>query len=130
LLPPADITTVQAVKFDFGTLNMAPADEYVLEWKMIAPPSAPQNNEVAWNSFGYVAQRADDNSFLLPAEPIKVGIKIQPPVAGIIGDKVWLDTNRNGIQDVGEPGLDGVKVDLYRDNGDGIADIINFQSNL
>ncbi|MEO0041301.1 MAG: hypothetical protein RL329_749 [Bacteroidota bacterium] len=125
LLPPADITTVQAVKFDFGTLNMAPADEYVLEWKMIAPPSAPQNNEVAWNSFGYVAQRADDNSFLLPAEPIKVGIKIQPPVAGIIGDKVWLDTNRNGIQDVGEPGLDGVKVDLYRDNGDGIADITN-----
>jgi uncharacterized repeat protein (TIGR01451 family) len=125
LLPPADITTVQAVKFDFGTLTMAPADEYILNWKMIAPPSAPQNNEVAWNSFGYVATRNDDNTILLPAEPIKVGIKIQAPIPSIIGNKVWLDTNQNGIQDASEPGLDGVTVDLYRDNGDGIADLAN-----
>jgi hypothetical protein len=31
-----------------------------------------------------------------------------------IGNRVWQDTNRNGIQDAGESGLDGVTVDLYR----------------
>jgi len=34
-----------------------------------------------------------------------------------IGDKVWADTNRNGIQDVGESGLQGVKVTLYSGAG-------------
>ena len=28
----------------------------------------------------------------------------------------------NGIQDNGEVGLDGIRVELYRDNGDNIAD--------
>jgi len=30
-----------------------------------------------------------------------------------LGDFVWYDTNRNGIQDMGEPGVNGVSVDLY-----------------
>ncbi len=30
-----------------------------------------------------------------------------------IGDKVWNDTNGNGIQDTGETGKAGVKVELY-----------------
>ena len=29
-----------------------------------------------------------------------------------IGDRVWLDTNGNGIQDAGEPGLSNVTVEL------------------
>jgi len=32
-----------------------------------------------------------------------------------IGDRVWQDTNANGIQDAGEPGLAGVTVNLFRD---------------
>ena len=32
----------------------------------------------------------------------------------VIGDRVWLDNNGNGIQDEGEPGLDTVKVELYK----------------
>lgn len=32
------------------------------------------------------------------------------------GDFVWSDLNANGIQDVGEPGIAGVTVNLYRDN--------------
>ncbi|MEK6775776.1 MAG: SdrD B-like domain-containing protein [bacterium] len=34
-----------------------------------------------------------------------------------IGNLVWHDLNRNGIQDSGEPGLDGVTVNLYDNNG-------------
>ena len=35
-----------------------------------------------------------------------------PTSAGLIGDLVWNDSNRNGIQDAGEPGVSGVTVRL------------------
>lgn len=35
------------------------------------------------------------------------------PVYAWIGDKVWDDLNLNGLQDEGEPGVDGVTVNLY-----------------
>jgi hypothetical protein len=42
---------------------------------------------------------------------------------GSIGNLIWEDLNANGIQDAGEPGIDGVTVDLYRDlNGNGKVD--------
>ncbi len=34
----------------------------------------------------------------------------------ILGNRVWLDKNKNGIQDVGEPGIGGVCVNLYDGN--------------
>jgi hypothetical protein len=37
------------------------------------------------------------------------------PCSGRIGDLVWLDANRDGIQDAGEPGLGMVRVNLYDD---------------
>ena len=45
-----------------------------------------------------------------------------PPNAQV-GDLVWTDLNVNGLQDVGEPGRDGITVNLYRDvNGNGIPE--------
>ncbi len=38
------------------------------------------------------------------------------PLASI-GDRVWYDTNQNGIQDVGETGITGVAVELYNASG-------------
>lgn len=35
------------------------------------------------------------------------------PLTGQIGNFVWLDTDGDGLQDAGEPGLSGVTVDLY-----------------
>jgi uncharacterized repeat protein (TIGR01451 family) len=35
-----------------------------------------------------------------------------------LGDTVWEDTNRNGIQDAGESGVAGVTVHLYKDGAD------------
>ncbi len=40
---------------------------------------------------------------------IDAGVIIPP----LIGDIVWQDLNRNGVQESGEPGLPGVTVDLY-----------------
>jgi serine-aspartate repeat-containing protein C/D/E len=36
-----------------------------------------------------------------------------------LGDFVWNDLNRNGIQDAGEPGIHGVKVELFECGPDG-----------
>ncbi len=45
-------------------------------------------------------------------------------VAGVsvIGDFVWQDDDRDGQQDAGEPGIDGVLVKLWLDDGDGQFD--------
>lgn len=42
------------------------------------------------------------------------------PCGGSIGDRVWQDNNANGVQDAGEPGINGVELVLYKDNGDGV----------
>ena len=38
-----------------------------------------------------------------------------PPAS--LGDRVWIDSNRNGVQDAGELGASGVTVTLYDGNG-------------
>ncbi|MYN30222.1 SdrD B-like domain-containing protein [Duganella levis] len=38
-----------------------------------------------------------------------------------LGDTVWYDTNRNGVQDSGEAGVSGVKVTLLDANGNAVA---------
>ena len=38
---------------------------------------------------------------------------------GALGDFVWFDANRNGIQDTDEMGINGVTVNLYKANTDG-----------
>ncbi|GAB3991203.1 hypothetical protein GCM10028807_20800 [Spirosoma daeguense] len=120
-VPPSDITTVQSLKFDFGTIVVNPGDSLQLTWPMRAPIDAPANGEIAWNSFGFVATRNDNNVTLLAAEPIKVGISLAAPAPAYYGDFVWYDTNHNGLQDPGEQGVDGVKVILFQDNGDNVA---------
>lgn len=117
---PEDITTVRSLKFDLRGLEIYPGDEIVLEWPMRAPWGAPTSGEVAWNSFGFVTTRADNGDKLLPSEPVKTGISIEKPAPPYYGDRVWMDTNRNGLQDSGENGINGVRVELFRDNGDNV----------
>ena len=60
-----------------------------------------------------------------PAEDDQDSVSIVPlpPAPAQIGNFVWTDLNRNGLQDVGEPGRDGITVNLYRDvNGNGIPE--------
>ncbi len=126
-VPPTDITTVRSLKFDFGSTVLNPGEEIVLEWPMRAPVTAldaigAMPDSIAWNSFGFIAERADNGATLLASEPIKVGIDIAPLSPGIYGDLVWVDTNMDGIQDAGEPGYNGMRVELFKDNGDGISD--------
>jgi hypothetical protein len=44
-----------------------------------------------------------------------------PPCTGTIGDFVWQDTNGNGCQDAGEPGIPNVQVQLFSGCGSNIT---------
>ena len=57
---------------------------------------------------------------------VAAGQQVQSVDAGlftkaVIGDRVWYDSNRNGIQDLGESGVAGVKVTLKTDAGTTVA---------
>jgi YVTN family beta-propeller protein len=41
------------------------------------------------------------------------------PAQAAIGDYVWYDADGDGLQDVHEPGIGNVTIDLWRDDGDG-----------
>ncbi len=83
--PPSPLSSVGALKIDFGNLTLLPSQAVRFTFNITAPTNVP-NGAIAWNSFGYVATRADNGSRLEPAEPQKVGLRVtnnvpppQPP---------------------------------------------------
>lgn len=121
--PPATITDVRSLLFVFDSVVIQPAEEFELSWPMRAPVGTPTGGEIAWNSFGYYGTREDTNSNILPSEPIKVGIGIEPDNNASYGDRVWLEKEPggpDGIQDPGEEGVNGILVYLYEDSGSGL----------
>ncbi len=125
---PADITSVQSLKFDYGSNLLLPGDSLVLEWPMRVPAGVLNTigsvaDSIAWNSFGFIATRDDNSTTLLPSEPFKVGINVNEQLPAVYGDFVWNDTNGDGIQNGGETGIDNIRVELYKDNGDGIQNV-------
>jgi hypothetical protein len=46
----------------------------------------------------------------------------------IIGDTIWLDSDHDGVQDEGEPGIPGVVLDLYDSNGENIGETTTDES--
>ncbi len=126
IVPPADITSVNSIKVEFGNVLIEPNDTLTFEWPMRTPIDVLSQpgvvpGDVAYNSAGFVASVDGSSSVLLPSEPVKTGLQIMSMVPGVIGDRVWSDTDGDGIQDIGEPGVNNVRVELYEDNGDGIA---------
>lgn len=47
-----------------------------------------------------------------------------PPLVGSLSDRVWHDTNEDGLQSSGEPNGSGVTVNLWSDDGNGAPDAI------
>lgn len=122
--PPQDLTSVTAIKFVFDdNYVIDPLDSMTFEWPMVAPVGAPTGGELAWNSFGYKMDKAGGGS-VLPSEPLKIGIKILASPKAEIGDYVWLDQNENGLQDAAEPGVNGVKAELYSEGGTKLSETL------
>ncbi|MDQ0646227.1 hypothetical protein QFZ53_000423 [Microbacterium natoriense] len=83
---PADLSTVRAIRVDFGAEVFDVAETQNIQ----LPITAPDNAEgVAWNSFAVAAFRIDNSSWLLPVEPAKVGLQISPLLSiDSVGDPV------------------------------------------
>ncbi|WP_414055463.1 Ig-like domain-containing protein [Macrococcus equi] len=66
---------------------------------------------VSSDKAGNVSQPSTETAPVTPVIPV-------PPVTGLtIGDRVWNDANANGLQDVGEVGIEGATVALVKPNG-------------
>lgn len=52
--------------------------------------------------------------FHLPMGEELTGMDIGMGAMGKIGDRAWLDENKNGMQDLGEPNMPGIVVELYQ----------------
>lgn len=102
-----------------------PMEEILLQADMQAPATAlpskfdPLDLSAAWNSVAHRVYRLNvdkTKARLLAAEPRKVGIIV--PFEGVsIGDYVWYDVDRDGIQDADELPAEKVTVTLYDANG-------------
>ncbi len=79
--------------------------------QQLAGEANPGNNKISWNSFAVTGTQPDDDE-LFTSEPLKVGLQMLTVDNVTIGDKVWNDTNANGIQDPNETGIFGVTVSL------------------
>lgn len=61
---------------------------------------------------GVTVSFPDLNNGTNPAPDMTLDFGYVPPCTGAIGDLVWNDLNRDGLQDAGEPGIAGALVEL------------------
>jgi uncharacterized repeat protein (TIGR01451 family) len=118
---PSNLADIKSLIFDFGSIVIQPGDSLELRWTMRVPYGVAPG-DASWNSFGHRSESTTGTK-VPPAEPIKVGVTVK---AAKIGDYVWLDTNKNGLQDDGPTGVADVTVHLLDQN---MAPVINPQTN-
>ncbi len=117
--PPADISTVRSIRIDFGSRVFQPGESATLTNDMLGPVGTPLE-KTCFNSIRYIASAIIGGSLVpyLPAySPPAYARVTMTQGTNTIGDYVWSDLNGNGIQDPGEPGLNGIIVELYDGNG-------------
>lgn len=115
---PDPISSVRAIKVEFGNRVILPFDFLQFEIPMTTPAGAALGS-TAYNSFAYQADRADGLGSLA-AEPQRIGLTVTSIDGAVIGDHVFVDTNADGTQNNGETGLNDVPVRLYSTGGDGV----------
>jgi len=74
--------------------------------------NSPNRGSTYTNSFG---GRIPEISLNVISNDVSVTV-----VSGSIGDRVWYDVNNDGVQDVGEPGIENVMVNLLDASGNPI----------
>ena len=55
---------------------------------------------------------------------LDAGLIYSQPITASLGDRVWLDTDKNGVQNAGEQGVSGVTVTLYNAAGTAVGTTI------
>lgn len=112
-------TTVTDANGNYTFGGLVPGDYQV---KFSAPTGFTFTSTLAAGSDNTTDSDADQSTGLAPKLTVHSGENITTVDAGIVapasvGDKVFIDTNGNGLQDAGEPGLGGVTVTLLDGSG-------------
>ncbi len=102
-----DLTDVTAIRITVDNLSSGEIGAV----RIFADPSGNDEGDLYQNQVG--GGRAENLSQPIPPTLISQ-IRV---VASSIGDRVWHDLNSDGVQDAGEPGLEGVTVLLLDENG-------------
>ncbi len=92
------------VVFDLGTLPQG---------YLVTTPNVGGNNEI--DSDAALGTGKTESVTVTVGSNLSLDMGITPPaiIEVSVGDRVWYDTNKNGLQDEGETGVKGVKVTLY-----------------
>jgi len=107
---PAAIQNQKSIRIDFASYSLAAGQTETYYFSAQVPPGAPVGS-VGWNSF---AATASQNAVqTLGAESRRVCVNVIDSGCGCIGNFVWFDANGNGLQDAGEPGINGCTITLY-----------------
>lgn len=107
---PAAIQNQKSIRIDFASYSLAAGQTETYNFSAQVPPGAPVGS-IGWNSF---AATASQNAVqTLGAESRKVCVNVIDSGCGCIGNFVWFDANGNGLQDSGEPGINGCTITLY-----------------
>ena len=108
-----------SLSFDFGNINN-PGDNNAatgsVQVQVVAKVAAGATAASVLTNTATLAPTVGANPYGLDpatAMPVKTASVASTVVAAQIGDRVFEDLNANGLQDAGEPGLAGAKVDLY-----------------
>lgn len=115
------IENTVAVKYTMvdGSLKPNETIELILT---VSTPSEKDEELVAYNTFAVRGSYNDENDRieeLFPVEPFRKGVRGigEKTINGI----VFLDTDKNGIYSFGKPGMNGIVVTLYDDDGNEIS---------
>ncbi|WP_265160633.1 SdrD B-like domain-containing protein, partial [Glutamicibacter sp. MNS18] len=109
--------------------GLAPGQSIGLTFTTISATEMPDGASEfapAWNSFGYSAEaEVNGSTDYRSQEPIKTGITFTPEEKEkvSVGDYVWVDENRDGLQDDGEPGIKDVLLVLTGPDGEEVLDV-------
>jgi hypothetical protein len=103
----------------FYQFTNLPPGEYSVVFSDLPPGTSfttPDSGDDAGDSDANPLNGTTGNYTLAPGDSVQTvdaGL-VEVPLPARLGDFVWLDGNRNGLQDPGEPGVPGVAVELYR----------------
>jgi hypothetical protein len=104
--------TVNVYKADWGTLKL---DSTVYNFPQAGTATPTPTATATATSTATLTPTATATPTQTPS-PTATPTPTDTPAPGEIRGVVWLDTNGDGIQDAGEPGLAGVTVRLLRDS--------------
>jgi len=115
-LPPGDYQ----VMFDLDTI---PANHRVTQQNAINNQSPATSNQSDSDADPTTGLTAPTGMLLAGEEDRTLDMGITPIFPVTIGDQVWEDSNRDGVQDGGEPGVEGVIVTLTNADGRPVVDL-------